>query len=863
MKYSKNILSLAVMSVLGISQSAYAFAEEQKESKADVERITITGTYSGSLSRAMDIKKESSNIVDVISAEDIGKFPSENVAEALQLVPGVQIDRNRGEGLGVSVRGLGPAFQITQLNGRNVAINENVENSGQNGRQFRYDILPSDLISGLEVVKSPSASMEEGAIGGLVNIKTFRPLQLNNSSSLTLRTSYSDLADSTDPKVSGLYNWKNDDKTFGILISGAYSERELRQDRVFTFGWLQGALEATPGNPSLETAFAPQRNRPTLERQSRERQSLSTAIQWESSDTHELNVDLLWSQFNVAFDEIGIDIELGGQVENAVLQGNSLVSGTALGTKLQLSRESSEAEHDSFTLGVNNKWTFDNWLIEADLSLSEANSITDDPIKRTRLRLNDQAVSFNYSNGHENAPNFAFPVDITDSSIFPGRRIEYRTIEANDEDYGLKLDFERLLDGTINSIQFGLSLRSRERVYTRRDIRVSDGISGEFFDSSFFDEFPVSDFASNASGDYPRTFTAPNGDAFHETFFTNDLVQQPLTTGDQRNSYVVEEDITAGYVQANFESLEGLPFFGNIGVRLVRSEQSPSGTSVIDGEAVAVDFTNTYTELLPSANINFELTDGLFLRAAFAKVIARPSLPDLRPGLTFSTDQPTAKGGNPLLNPYEALQYDLSLEWYFGESSYASGGLFYKDIGTFISTEAQLLNVNGNEVTLSAPFNTGEGDIQGIEVAFQHVFESLPEPFDGFGVQANYTYVESKVEATENGILTEQTIAGLSKNSFNFVAFYEQNNFGARLGYNWRDEFLVSNGVGVVADEIQAAFGTLDMSISYTLTDDINLSFEGVNLTDESIETFFEDEVRGGRIDHYGRRFSVGVNFKF
>ncbi|MFC3123237.1 TonB-dependent receptor [Agaribacter flavus] len=854
-------LSFAIGSIIATNALAQTASTESDEV---VEKILVLGSYSSSLIRAMDLKRSADTVTDAISAEDIGKFPSENVAEALQLVPGVQIDRNRGEGLGVSVRGLGPTFQIAQLNGRSIAVNENVENSGQNGRQFRYDILPSSLISGLEVVKSPSAKMEEGAIGGLVNIQTFKPFQLGTSGSITVSASQSDLADSTDPKVSGLYSWTNDDKSLGFLLSGAYSQRDLRQDRVFTFNWIQGALSAEEGeSQSLEEVFAPQRNRPTLERQERTRQSIASSIQWKANDVHELNIDLLYSKFNVAFDEIGIDIELGGSVANPIVEGNSLVAGTALDTNLQLSRESSDSEHDSFSLGINNVWDMEDWRVAVDLSTSLANSETVAPIRRTRIRLNDQAVGFDYRAGFNDAPAFSFPVDITDSSIFPGRRIEYRTIAVEDTDNALKLDFECYLSGLISSVEFGLHYRHRQREYNRRDIRVSDGISGEFFGSEFFEAFPVSDFASQVSANYPSVWAVPNESSFFDRFFTPDLINNPLTAGDQRNSYIVEETISAAYVLLNFEEESDLPFFGNIGLRVVNSEQSPSGTSIIDGAPQAVDFETDYVEVLPSANLNLELSEEWLLRTAFAKVLTRPSLPDLRPGLTFSTDSPTARGGNPLLEPYEALQYDVSAEYYFSEAGYVSMGYFYKDISTFISTQAQLLDVEGTEVILSAPSNTGKGDISGLEIAYQQVFEGLPSPFNGLGIQANYTFVESEVEVSQDGQLVAQPIAGLSENSVNVVAFYEYGNFGARVGYNWRDDFLVSNGVGAVSDQFQDAFGTVDSSIFYDISESIRVQFEAVNITDESIKTYFDERIRGGRIDHYGRRFSLGVSAKF
>jgi TonB-dependent receptor len=862
MNYKKPLFYILTSGILSISLQTLADSDANKVAK-EIERITVIGTYSDSLSRAVAIKKESSSIIDIINTEDIGKFPSDNAAEALKLIPGVQIDRNRGEGLGVSVRGLGPTFQVTQLNGYNIAINENVENSNQNGRQFRYDILPSELISSIEVIKSPSASMTEGALGGIVNINTFKSLQIGNQASTSFELSYSDLPGKIDPKFSTLLNWTNEAKTLGTLFSVSYSKRTIRQDRIFTFGWLRGALTASPDEPSLNEVYAPQRNRPTYEYQERERQSISSTIQWLYNEDHELNINLLWSKFLVDFDEIGMDIELGGVVESADIHNDTLVSGTALNSALQLSRESSKSAHNSLTLSFEDKWNIENWTINTAISFSSAYSDTIDPIRRTRLRLSNLAVGFDYSRGFSTAPDFRFPIAIENSANFPGRRIEYRTIEVNDSDNNFTIDVKRYYSDILSSLQFGIQMRERKRTYSRRDIRVSEGINGVYFNDNYFENFPVSDFSSESQGNYPRTFAVASGDTFHQEFFTDSLLESPITSSDKLNSYQVKEQIIAGYIQANFDSIYTFPIFGNFGLRAVSTKQNPSGTSVIDKLSVPVNPTNSYTEILPSVNFNVEIFEDLLLRTAFSKALSRPSLPDLRPGITISTDAPTAKGGNPLLNPYTAYQYDLSLEWYFDQSSYVSASVFLKDITSFISTQAQLVNINNIDLTLSAPFNTGKGSIKGIEASYQYLFSSLKYPFDGLGLQTNYTYVDSSIEITENNLTKKQDIAGLSKHSFNIVAFYELDNFAFRVGYNWRDSFLISNGVGVVADENQNDFGTVDVNISYALTPQISLSFEAVNITNESIKTYFENTSRGGRIDHYGRRFYLGTSIKF
>ncbi|WP_053980941.1 TonB-dependent receptor [Marinagarivorans algicola] len=841
--------------IIEVGKNNLAIKADQSE--PTLETVIITGRYSGAIARAIDVKRNSASVMDSINSEDIGKFPTENVAEALQLVPGVQIERNRGEGLFVSVRGLGPEFQITQLNGSSLAINENVENSGQKGRSFRYDVLPSELISSIDVIKAPEARLEEGSIGGLVDVKTFKPIQLGHSTALSLKVSHSDFAGGTDPKVSGLKSWLNDEGTFGVLVSAAYGKRNIRQDRAFTFNWIQSQEEGDP----LNGFFKPQRNRPTLERQERERVSLASSMQWQPSDNYEGTLDILWSQFSVDFDEIGLDLGFGSEIINAVTSGNTVVAGTARETGIQLSRETSKSLHDTFSIGLKNHWDNNDWHFDLNLTASRAQSNTDDPIRRNRLRTFSD-LNFDYSNGFNSAPFLMTPtIDVNDETAFLGRRIEYRTIDVRDSDNGFKFEAQYDVNDIFTNIQMGFGFRDRSREYKRRDIRFSfDGSFG----GDFFDDFPVSNFLADVNGDFPRRFVVPSATKFFDEFFEDSAINEPLTSDDLKRSYHVDETILSTFVQGNFGAEnEDDKIFGNIGVRIVQTTQSPSGLRIINQIPTPVSFENKYTNILPSLNFNFRLSNDVLLRTGSAKVIARPALNQLTPGLSVNTDAPTAQGGEPMLNPYEAIQYDAALEWYFSDAGLLSFSVFLKDITTFISTTSESLNIAGESIVLSAPRNTGGGSIDGFEVSYQQVFDQLPEPYNGFGLQANYTYADGEVEVNEAGILRDKPIGGLSKNSFNAVAFFEQDNLSARVGYNWRDEFLLDNGVGIVSDESQAAFGTVDTNISYSITPEATVSFEVINITNKKQKTFFESHLRGGRIDHYGRRFVMGVRAKF
>ncbi|CTP82406.1 hypothetical protein XTPLMG730_0021 [Xanthomonas translucens pv. phlei] len=312
----------------------------------ELDRIQVLGSYAGSLSAALRAKRYADSVVDVIAAEDIGKLPAQNVAEALQRVPGVSIVRDRGEGVYVRVRGLGPNFQVTTLNGQTMAVNENVRTSGQTGRQFRYDTLPAELVSGLEVIKSPTADLDEGAIGGIVNVRTFRPLELGKTlTNVSLESSQAQRPHANDPRVSGLFNWVNADGSFGLLISGAYAQRSLRQDRVNEVSW-DYYRNGVPGAPGAY--YAPTGLRPTLELEHRERSGVAASLQWKPSAAWETNLDLLYARQTVHYDEysLGVGFDSLAKLSDLRVAHGGITGFDYRNGQVQISRETSGITDD-------------------------------------------------------------------------------------------------------------------------------------------------------------------------------------------------------------------------------------------------------------------------------------------------------------------------------------------------------------------------------------------------------------------------------------------------------------------------------------------------------------------------------------
>ncbi|OZA75276.1 MAG: TonB-dependent receptor, partial [Caulobacter sp. 39-67-4] len=373
-----------------VEGAAAAVAQSPQEAESTVEEIVVTGGFANSLARALADKRKAANVIDAISAEDIGKFPSNNIAEALQRVPGVAITRDRGEGLFVRVRGLGPNFQIVTLNGRSAAVNENMRDSGQSGRQFRFDTLPSELVAGVEVGKTPLASLDEGAIGGIVNVKTFRPLDLGKTTvAASVTASRPELADQTDPRVSGLINWVNEDKSFGALLALVYDQRTLRQDRITGVGWSYVNTSTTLGKSLAAQGITlyPTAIRPTLEREDRERKGLVFSAQYRPTDATQLTFDASYTKLDDHYDELTYSADQGVATlvpGSAVVKDGVLTGGTVTSTS-QIGREVSDLAHDNLMLALNIRQTAGEWTLSGDLAYGRAFSETSKPITRTRL----------------------------------------------------------------------------------------------------------------------------------------------------------------------------------------------------------------------------------------------------------------------------------------------------------------------------------------------------------------------------------------------------------------------------------------------------------------------------------------------
>jgi iron complex outermembrane recepter protein len=876
------------------------------ESSPVIDEVVVTGIRQ-SLTRSLDIKRDAANVVDAISAEDIGKFPDSNVAESLQHITGVAITRERGgEGQFITVRGLSEEFNMVTVNGRLLAT----DNAG---REFSFDVLPSEIISGAEVYKSPLASIIEGSIGATVNLRSARPFDNEGfHSSFTVGGEYNDLPEDLGSHVSGLISNTFNDQ-FGALLSFSYSDREIRTDNlnndILQLDYdLDGDGEIGARESGLiipDTAYYGA----YLEK--RERIGVASALQFRPADNVELTADLLYSHYSTPATSSSLVHVFGGSLaEQASFEPGSVVvdeHGTITNfTMRDLNTEvvtlAERRVVDTYQVGLNGKWEPSAALsFEADASWSRATRDEGGLSQFVVAGINHATVSYGARSG--GVPDLSVLLEdgrTIGQATNDDFRIHYVGLSGDDREdeiFSGRLSGQYFADfGYVRSLQFGVELTDRTKVS-----RVIDNTDGQCaycghpftFGAtgvSVMRDPLVSNLWSNQSGNFPRDFRvfdissyfAAARAADNNPAIINPSTGEPYPAGyseqlapvfNAASSSRVEERSLAGYLQANFT---GERWSGNLRARLVKTDLDSFGASrfllelipipgtpdslPVFSELTPVAASNSYTKLLPSANFNYQLRDDLLLRLAAAKVISRPSLSALSTATFVATDlgdRTVQHVGNPALEPTSAVQADVSLEWYFAASSAASAAVFYKDITGFVSTVTSLIELAGTQFTDIRPVNGDDAEVLGFEVALQHFFGN------GFGAQLNYTYADSNanLDSVASGVQT--TLENLSKNSYNLTAIYETDRVSTRLSYNYRDEYVQAAIGRGQQPETVAPYKGLDFSFSYNLTEKFALFAEAVNLLEEEHFVYSQYRNRVLNLERNGRRFSFGVRATF
>lgn len=919
LKDSARLSAAGIVTAAAVSIGAVRAEAEDSGSAKDqsntIEELVVSGIR-GSMQLSLDRKRDADQFVDAITAEDIGAFPESNLAEALQRVAGVAIDRKEGEGSFVSVRGLGPQFVQSTLNGRVLASNTEGGDQGtsisglaQNGsRAVAYDQFQSGLVNAVEVRKSPRADDVEGGLGGIINTQTRRPLDLGERRlAFSADATYLELADDTGKGFFGTYSDVLSD-TVGIMLSAQYDERPSRNDGSTVYSWTAPETFTVAGQAL--TGSRPQQFLAAQRTIERERLNISGAFQWQPSDRINVNVDALYTRQEADEREIWQEYRFADNLRQRITaarvetsQGQPFftsISTSGGGLFLQDADEVGETETQVYGIEVDFQAT-EKLNIGVDLSFSNAEgSIT---TRRSLARNSNTQMTYTTSRPG-GTPTFTSTSPISDPSRYSVVLISDQLFDLSDELLQLRTDAKyEFGGGWLRAVSIGARWEQQERQDNKRALTSRAFANRPASEVGGTVDFPDSDFLDGTGINSQLPGIIPNLDAWHDQLSLRAAevaagnCNQPAafcSLAAYRSSPSAEDinheaDTIAAYVMVDFGGDIGpIPYSGNVGVRYVETETETSGILL---EFLGVDFSDPtqpliqtgapffssvpfdYDELLPSLNVKFDLLDDLILRTSVGKVLSRPSFNDLNPRQTFAPANRLLVAGNAELEPTTAWQFDLALEWYFADYSVVSAGFFMKDIKDFVSVQLTpsvipgiIDPATGQPLVLTErkPVNATDSDLQGIEVSFQHTFANLPAPYNGFGVLANYTYIDSSADFVNAITRSNVGIPGLSEDTFNATLFYENETFSARVSYNFRSQFVeavpFAGAPSMVDDYYQ-----IDAQLSYFLNENVSFSLEGLNLTDEVVDRFvvIGDAEAWLNLSDTGPRYTFSVNVKF
>lgn len=909
-------LSMAIFLALqGVAASVLAQEPADAEPADDARQLdTIVVSYRQSLQAAIDIKRDSVGQVDAIVAEDIGKFPDLNLAESLQRIPGVTITRDAGEGRNISVRGLGPDFTRVRINGQEALSTTGATDSsgGTNrSRGFDFNVFASELFNNIQVRKTASAEVEEGSLGATVDLNIARPFDYDGfAASAAGQAGYNDLSEKFNPRVSALITDTSESGRFGALLSFAYSERELVEEGHSTVRWDRGNSSGgfSPDSPYSQASgadvFHPRLPRYGVLGHDQERLGVTGSLQFRPTDRSLITFDAMYGKFDatrtedflqaVSFSRTGA----AGKPETIVRDGaiddrGNLVYGVFDNVDIRSESRLDELSTKFTQLGLTWEQDLsDTFRMSAQVGRSESRH--DNPIQTTITMdiPNIQGYSYDYR-GNSRLPYINYGFDVTDASQWqfgPGSDIRLRPQTADNNFDRLGLDFAWDL-GQSTTLKFGASQRKYEFVTTelRRASETNvPGLPAGVSLASLTRILGLHDLGLPAGTD--ARWAAPDFAAFADLLgiYSNTGIyalsnQVASARGNNRD---VDEKARGLYVQLDWDVMLGnLPVRGNVGVRRIESDQRAGGYTILGSEQQYVSVEHDYSDTLPSLNVAVDLTPDLVLRFGAAKVMARPGLGSLSPGVSISVSggARSVTGGNPYLDPFRATTADLGLEWYFAPESMLSFAYFYKDIDSYVQTirETRPFNTSGlpgsllegtgaspeDDFQFNIPVNTPGGPLKGFEIGYQQPFSFLPGAFSNMGVQLNYTRVSSDIEYLNSTGATVMVtdLLGLSKNAYNATLYYEGERFGVRMSAARRDAFLTTVP-GRNNNDVEGTKGStyVDLSASWNINDNWQMTLEGLNLTDEFSDQWVDSiGDRASVYHHTGRQYFVGFRYRY
>jgi TonB-dependent receptor len=885
---------LALLSVGWTSMSAQvaAPAAENKDEKAVVlDKFEVKGLR-GSLASAADIKQSKLEVVDSIVASDIDKLPDINASYALSRVPGVQL-AHTFSGLGgngaVTIRGLN---QITNtLDGRQVITPGGIANGtagvGVGQRTFDYSQIPSALIAGIDVYKTAAANQIDGGLGGLVDVRMRKPFDFapGVGGGATIGTTYSELRGGHEQNYNVFANGmvKTAAGKVGALITLSNIATPWREDAI----GIGNPVASTTVTTNVATALLASGYNNSTSYGKFKTEGMNVVLEWQPSENWDFYAGYNPNKWRNIQDTT--QFTTGLNAGNAVAGSGVMFSGSTTAV-----RSASFANVTGTAFGLirdlQNKLEMYNGggrFKSGDLTVKfDANRYTSSNRFYNNLVFASVAIpSLTYDLAGDIPTVSIAGVSLQDPSVYRLSQVNYRLFPSNttgnagrvDAEYNLAKGFlSKLVGGvryattTSDNYPTGLFLGSYSIPSSANLLSNFPGLWGPTPVQDFFSGYRQQQLPGYLAG---KTDIMRDADAFYKAYGATNT-PDTSTTVNKLSLFDIKETTTALYLMPQFSTaIAGHTVEGNIGIRAVQTKEDTNGyQGPNSASAVPLSLKSSYWDYLPSFNGRVKLQEGLYARAAISKTITRPNFGSLSPSLTLNANpvNPSLNSGsqgNPDLKPIRATNYDLGLEYYFNKSDLVYAAAFRKEVTGFIANFSEQRTYDGVTYVISTSRNLNPATITGFEGGFQTFFTALPKPFDGFGVQANYTYVKSSTPTTVNGAGTVTTpLTNLSKSSYNIVAMYEKGPFSARVAYNYRTTFITGFAFFVNAgllNQQMEGYADLDASLNYHLSKNIQIAVQGVNLTNALRYQDYGSKMVPSNIYTDGRQLMASVTLRF
>ncbi|RPE75911.1 TonB-dependent receptor [Vulcaniibacterium tengchongense] len=914
LQLKRNLLSAALASAT-LLMAAGAQAQDAApadQDATDLDTVVVTGIRAG-IEGAISTKKESTSIVEAISAEDIGKLPDISIAESIARLPGISAQRVGGRAQVISVRGLSPDFATTLLNGREMV------STGDN-RSVEFDQYPAELMSGVTVYKTPDAGLVGQGLSGTIDMRTVRPLDYSDPvvavSGRLQRNSLGDAANADDDgnRINASYIGQFADRTLGLSIGYSHTELPIQENQVGLYEpWRETTASGdnfrngVPAGVYFSDGIKALRRTGDIERD-----AVMATLQYRPSNDWTSTLDLFHSKAEQEDTANQFEVNLSGY--NGVddpdvltldprINGNGTFTGGTATNVYPLVRGMYRKREDKIeAVGWNNDFNLGPARVKADIGWSRAEReellLENNTQMIPRPQLDNVHLSYDNKDFSQLRPglDYSNPEQLfLTNTIYGSGYGKVPRVEDELKTYTLaaSLPAPQAL-GWLSDIDVGLNYADRQKQKTQPEGNINLGAQGDTPIARDL-QYGLVNLGFAGVG-YIPSWNVPAAIARYMSFEPRDDLSYLIP-----KAWTVDEKLTTGYVRANIDAEWGpVGVRGNIGVQIQHADQSSranywDGTRPEGSQVRPIENGKTYTDYLPSLNLAFLFPHDQTLRLALARQVARPRVDQLRASLEFGVDtttgRPGASGGNPELDPWRANAFDISYEKYFGNKAYVAAAYFYKDLRSYIYTQtndnydfsdfvADYVPAPGEPPTqtrgnFTAPYNGQGGKLQGLELSASIPLDLLWAPLQGFGVVASASFNDSDIKIVDPDSASSVgsgpiSLPGLSDEVYNLTAYFERGGFEARVSQRKRSDFIgeIGNFDGNRTLRYVVGEDQVDAQIRYTFGETSSLAgltllFEASNLTNSPYQTYAGTKDRPLEYIEWGRTYLLGLSYKF